>query len=237
MRAIATALRSTTLKAAQKPMMILGRGALRAPDGAAVLAAAWQMAARYRRAAAGLARLQPAAPVRRPGRRAGPRLRAGQAAGRRCWRAASTRCGCWARMASSPSRIAPSHLRDLPGPPRRCDGGAGRRDPARRRLYREGRDLGEHRGARAARAPRDLPARRGAGGLAHHPRLQRGCGQALPYDDTNAIRARLAEASPVFARVGDVVARWLRRPDRAGGRRAEPMRPSCCRSPSTTRRT
>jgi NADH-quinone oxidoreductase subunit G len=29
-------------------------------------------------------------------------------------------------------------------------------------------------------------------------------GKALPYNDTNAIRARLAQSSPVFARVGDV---------------------------------
>ena len=32
-----------------------------------------------------------------------------------------------------------------------------------------------------------------------------GVGKTLPYDDTNAIRARLATVSPVFARVGDVV--------------------------------
>jgi NADH-quinone oxidoreductase subunit G len=31
-----------------------------------------------------------------------------------------------------------------------------------------------------------------------------GVGKALPYDDAAAIRARLAEASPVFARVGEV---------------------------------
>jgi NADH-quinone oxidoreductase subunit G len=31
-----------------------------------------------------------------------------------------------------------------------------------------------------------------------------GVGKALPYNDTNAIRARLAQSSPVFARVGDV---------------------------------
>jgi NADH-quinone oxidoreductase subunit G len=29
-------------------------------------------------------------------------------------------------------------------------------------------------------------------------------GKALPYDDTPAIRARLASVSPVFARVGEV---------------------------------
>jgi NADH-quinone oxidoreductase subunit G len=31
-----------------------------------------------------------------------------------------------------------------------------------------------------------------------------GVGKALSYDDTHAIRARLAQASPVFARVGEV---------------------------------
>jgi NADH-quinone oxidoreductase subunit G len=31
-----------------------------------------------------------------------------------------------------------------------------------------------------------------------------GVGKALPYDETNAIRARLAQSSPVFARVGKV---------------------------------
>ena len=36
---------NAVLRAAQKPMLILGRGALTGPDGAAVLAAAWQVAA------------------------------------------------------------------------------------------------------------------------------------------------------------------------------------------------
>ena len=114
--------------AAKRPMLILGRGALARPDGAAVLAAAWQVAAQNDMLQAGLARLQPAAPVRRPGRRAGPRLPAGtggKALG------AMLAAGCdvlWLLGADEfePARIPAEHLRDLPGPSRR---GRRRRGP------------------------------------------------------------------------------------------------------------
>ena len=65
------------LRDAKKPMIIVGQGALRRPDGAAVLAACWKLAARIRRAGAGVARLQRAAHRRGAGRRARSRLRAG----------------------------------------------------------------------------------------------------------------------------------------------------------------
>ena len=61
--------------------------------------------------------------------------------------------------------------------------GAGRRDPAGRGLYREGRHLRQHRGPGAARPPRRLSAGRGAGGLEDHPRrFSELLGARLPYD-------------------------------------------------------
>jgi NADH-quinone oxidoreductase subunit G len=112
---------------------------------------------------------------------------------------------------------------------------AGGRDPAGCGLHREGRDLGEHRGARAARAPGHPCARRGARGLAHHPRLQRGRRQ-----DAALQTPRSAPRAPGRGEPG---LRAHRRGRRAGcadttgpaATGAPDARPSCCRSRSITR--
>ena len=61
-------------------------------------------------------------------------------------------------------------LRHLSGQPRRPRRAPRRRDPARRRLYREGRDLRQHRRPRADDRARRVPAGRGARGLDDPPR-------------------------------------------------------------------
>ena len=164
-------------------MVIVGQGALARPDGAAVLAASWRLAA-HRRADAGLARVQRAAHGRRPGRGARSRLPAGagrQGAGRRCWAAASICSGCWARTSSTPPHRR-RHVRRLSGPPRRPRRRAGGRDPAGRGLHREERHLCEHRGPRAARlqAPCQPPGEAG--------RIGRSCGRSRRGGQAAALR-------------------------------------------------
>ncbi|CAH0153029.1 NADH-quinone oxidoreductase subunit NuoG [Roseomonas sp. CECT 9278] len=193
-----------TLKAAQKPMIILGRGALQRADGAAVLAAGWQLAA-------DVGALTPDWHgfnlLHLFGGQVGA-LELGFVQGKPL---ADMLAGgvdaLWLLNADGfePSRIAPGTFV----------------------IYQ-----GHHGDAMAARADVILPGaaytekdatwvntegRAQRGRLAIFPpgeakedwRILRayseGVGKTLPYDDTNAIRARLAQASPVFARVGDVV--------------------------------
>jgi NADH-quinone oxidoreductase subunit G len=193
-----------TLKAAQKPMIILGRGALQRADGAAVLAAAWQLAA-------DVGALTPEWHgfnlLHLFGGQVGA-LELGFVQGKPL---ADMLDGgvdaLWLLNADGfePSRIAADTFV----------------------IYQ-----GHHGDAMAARADVILPGaaytekdatwvntegRAQRGRLAIFPpgeakedwRIIRayseGVGKTLPYDDTNAIRARLAQASPVFARVGDVV--------------------------------
>ncbi len=110
------------------------------------------------RAARGLARLQPAAPLRRAGRRARRRVCPGDGAGRDAVRRRGHALPDGRRRLRRGAHPGPD-LRDLPGPPRRRGRRARRRDPARPRLHREGRDVCEHRGPRAVR----LVRRRAAG--------------------------------------------------------------------------
>jgi NADH-quinone oxidoreductase subunit G len=193
-----------TLKAAQKPMIILGRGALQRADGAAVLAAAWQLAA-------DVGALTPEwhgfNMLHLFGGQVGA-LELGFVQGKPL---AEMLAGgvdaLWLLNADGfdPARIAPGTIV----------------------IYQ-----GHHGDAMAARADVILPGaaytekdatwvntegRAQRGRLAIFPpgeakedwRILRayseGVGKALPYDDTGAIRARLASVSPVFARVGDVV--------------------------------
>ena len=209
-------------------MVILGRGALARPDGAAVLAAAWQVAAQRRCAAAGLARLQPAAPVRRPGRRAGPRLRARAGrqdarrdAGRRGRRAVAAR----RRRVRPGARSRPSTFVIYQGHHGDARRGAGRRDPAGRRLHREGRDLRQHRGPRAARpAWRCIRrARRGRTG-GSSARVQRGARPArCPTTPRRSCARGWRQANPVFGR---------RRLRRAAAAPTRPARPAIRRAMS-----
>ena len=193
-----------TLKAAQKPMIILGRGAMQRADGAAVLAAAWQLAA-------GVGALTPDWHgfnlLHLFGGQVGA-LELGFVQGKPLTdMLAGGVDALWLLNADGfePSRIAPSTFV----------------------IYQ-----GHHGDAMAARADVILPGaaytekdatwvntegRAQRGRLAIFPpgeakedwRIIRayseGVGKTLPYDDTSAIRARLAQASPVFARVGDVV--------------------------------
>ena len=92
------------LAAAKKPMIIVGQGALARPDGGAVLAAAWRLAAQVGALTAGLARLQRAA---HGGRRGLARWTWGLCPVRMarapttCWAAASICCGCWVPTGST----------------------------------------------------------------------------------------------------------------------------------------
>jgi NADH-quinone oxidoreductase subunit G len=193
-----------TLKAAQKPMIILGRGALQRADGAAVLAAAWQLAA-------DVGALTPEWHgfnlLHLFGGQVGA-LELGFVQGKPLTdMLAGGVDALWLLNADGfePSRIAADTFV----------------------IYQ-----GHHGDAMAARADVILPGaaytekdatwvntegRAQRGRLAIFPpgeakedwRILRayseGVGKTLPYDDTNAIRARLAQVSPVFARVGDVV--------------------------------
>ena len=153
-------------------MIIVGQGALARPDGGAILAAAWRLAAHVGALIAGLARLQRAA---HRGRRASARwilvlcpARTARRRGR-CWAAASICSGCSAPT-SSTRRASRRDVRRLPGPSRRRRRAAGGRDPARRRLHGKIRHLRQHRGAGATRLHGGLSARRGARGLDDHAR-------------------------------------------------------------------
>ena len=90
-------------------------------------------------------------------------------------------------------------LCDLPGPSRRSRRRPRRRRPAGCRLHREGRHLRQHRGPRAAGAPRGVPARRGARGLGDPAGLSGALGKTLPYDSLAQLRAQLRRRAPTFA--------------------------------------
>jgi NADH-quinone oxidoreductase subunit G len=193
-----------TLRAGQKPMIILGRGALMRADGAAVLAAAWQLAA-------DVGAMTPDWHgfnlLHLFGGQVGA-LELGFVSGKPLSEMlAGGVDALWLLNADGfdPARIAPGTFV----------------------IYQ-----GHHGDAMAARADVILPGaaytekdatwvntegRAQRGRLAIFPpgeakedwRILRayseGVGKTLPYNDAGAIRARLAQASPVFARVGDVL--------------------------------
>lgn len=195
-----------TLKAAQKPMIILGRGALQRPDGAAVLAAAWKLAA-------DVGALTPDWHgfnlLHLFGGQVGA-LELGFLPGQ----------GGKALAAMLGGGVDALWLLNADG-----------FDPARIPTGTFVVYQGHHGDAMAARADVILPGaaytekdatwvntegRAQRGRLAIHPpgeakedwriirAFSEGVGKTLPYNDTAAIRARLAEASPVFARIGEV---------------------------------
>ncbi|MBR0672386.1 NADH-quinone oxidoreductase subunit NuoG [Neoroseomonas soli] len=195
-----------TLKAAQKPMLILGRGALQRPDGAAVLAAAWKIAAET-------GMLKPDWHgfnlLHHFGGQVGA-LELGFVPG-------TNGKGLNAMLTGGVDALWLLN----------ADGFDPARIPAGTFVVYQG----HHGDEMAARADVILPGaaytekdatwvntegRAQRGRLAIFPpgearedwRIIRayseGVGKALPYDDANAIRARLAQASPVFARVGEV---------------------------------
>ncbi len=192
------------LRDAKHPMLVLGQAALARPDGAAVLAAAWRLAASVGALTAdwhGFNVLHTAAARVGaldlgfvPGRN-GKSLTADAGWRRRCAVAARRR-----RVRHRPHRRR--HVRGVPRPSRRRRRGARRRDPAGCRLYRETGHLCEHRGSRAAQPPRRLSARRGTRGLEDPARVQRGGGPHAALRHHRCAARRLEQVNPVFGRVG-----------------------------------
>ena len=166
---------SRSCRAAERPLVIVGQGALSRPDGLAVLSAAAQLArdvgavkdgwngfsvlhtAASRVGALDLGLVPGEWRPERPGHGAGQRGRALQ-----------PRCGR--------DRDRTRRLRDLPGHPWRPRRAPRRRDPAGRDLYREVRNLREHGRPGAARQPRRLRPRRGPRGLGDPARPVRRAG-------------------------------------------------------------
>ena len=225
---------------AKKPMIIVGQAALARPDGAAVLAAAWRLAAIGRRADRRVARLQRAAHRGRARRRAWISASCPAPAAsrwRRCWMAASMCCGCSAPTSSTSARIGANTFVVYQGHHGDAGARARRRDPARRGLHREARHLRQHRRPRAARLARGLSARRGARGLEDPARVQR--------DDRPHAAVRHAGRAARAAGAGEPGVRphrfsaalRLHRPERARRRSGAPCptRRSRRRSPTTTR--
>ena len=199
-----------TLKKAERPMLILGQGALTRADGAAVLHLARKLAE-----AAGLVKegwngfniLHTAAArvgglelgfvpgpggrdiARHPGRCRQGRDRIRLSAGRR--RDRHGEAGQGLRRLSGPSRRRRR-------PPRRCR-------PAGRRLYREGRHLYEHGRPRpaAACAPSSRRARHREDWAVLRA-LSQVLGKPLPYDNLAQLRRQLFEANPRFQRLDSV---------------------------------
>jgi len=197
---------AATLKAAQRPMIILGRGALQRPDGASVLRAAWELADE-------VGALRPDWHgfnlLHLFGGQVGA-LEVGFVGGKPL--AAMLDGGVdalWLLNADGfdPARIAPGtfviyqgHHGDAMA--ERADvvlPGAAYTEKDATWVNTEGR---AQRGYRAIFPP---------GEAKEDWRIIRafseGVGRTLPYDDLFALRSRLAQVSPVFARVGEVVRR------------------------------
>ena len=163
------------LKAAERPMMIVGMGALTRPDGAAVLAQAralaeatgmiadgWNGFNVLHTAAARVGGLDLGFVPGEGGRDTAAICEgAGSGAIRLLYLLGADELG---------SRAARELLRRLPGPPRRFRRAHRRRDPAGRRLYREARHLRQPGRPAAAGLRGDGAARRCQGRLAHPAR-------------------------------------------------------------------
>ena len=224
---------AATLKAAQKPMLILGRGALARADGAAVLASAWRLAAE-----AGM--LKPDWHgfnlLHQFGGQVGA-LELGFLPGQ----------GGKDLSAMLSGGVDALWLLN-------ADGFDPARIPANTFVIYQG----HHGDAMAARADVLLPGaaytekdatwvntegRAQRGYRAIHPpgearedwRIIRayseGVGKTLPYNDLDALRARLASVSPVFARIGEVAASGCA--DKAGPQAAMAMEAAPFRLPIT----
>ena len=160
-----------TLKAAKHPMLILGQGALRRPDGAAILALARAL---RRERWAWCARTGTASTCCTRRRRGSAGSISASCRGRAGAMSRGILAGCETGEIDAvyllgadeiDMRRLGTRLRHLSGPSRRRRRAPRRRRAAGRRLYREGRDLRQHRGPRPARPPRRLPAGRCARGL------------------------------------------------------------------------
>ncbi|GGJ20454.1 NADH-quinone oxidoreductase subunit NuoG [Neoroseomonas lacus] len=195
-----------TLKAAQKPMIILGRGALQRADGAAVLAAAWQLAAET-------GALTPDWHgfnlLHLFGGQVGA-LELGFVPGQGGKDVATMLAGgvdaLWLLNADGfdPARIAAGTFVIYQG--HHGDAMAGRADvilPGAAYTEKDATWVNTE-----GRAQRGRLAIFPPGEAKEDWRIIRayseGVGKTLSYDDMHAIRARLAATSPVFARVGEV---------------------------------
>ncbi len=195
-----------TLKAAQKPMIILGRGALQRPDGAAVLAAAWALAAET-------GALTPEWHgfnlLHLFGGQVGA-LELGFVPGADGKDLATMLAGgvdaLWLLNADGfdPARIAAGIFVIYQG--HHGDEMASRADvilPGAAYTEKDATWVNTE-----GRAQRGRLAIFPPGEAKEDWRIIRafseGVGRTLPYDDLGAVRARLAQASPVFARVGEV---------------------------------
>ncbi len=195
-----------TLKAAEKPMLILGRGALQRPDGAAVLAAAWKIAAETGMLTAGwngfnllhlfggqVGALELGFVPGQGGKDLDAMLSGGVDA-------------LWLLNADGfdPSRIAAGTFVIYQG--HHGDAMAGRADvilPGAAYTEKDATWVNTE-----GRAQRGRLAIFPPGEAKEDWRIIRafseGVGKALPYADDRAIRTRLAQISPAFARVGEV---------------------------------
>ena len=194
------------LKAAQKPMIILGRGALQRQDGATVLAAAWKLAAEcgaltpdwhgfnlLHLFGGQVGALELGFVPGKGGKGLDAMLAGGVDA-------------LWLLNADGfdPARIPAGTFVVYQG--HHGDAMAGRADvvlPGAAYTEKDATWVNTE-----GRAQRGRLAVFPPGEAKEDWRIIRafseGAGKALPYDDANAIRARLAQASPVFARVGEV---------------------------------
>jgi len=197
-----------TLKAAQKPMLILGRGAIARADGAAVLAAAWRLAAE-----AGM--LKPDWHgfnlLHHFGGQVGA-LELGFLPGQGGKDLAAMLGGgvdaLWLLNADGfdPARIPDSTFVIYQG--HHGDAMAARADvllPGAAYTEKDATWVNTE-----GRAQRSYRAIHPPGEAREDWRIIRafseGVGKTLPYNDLDALRARLARVSPVFARIGEVAA-------------------------------
>ena len=224
---------AATLKAAQKPMLILGRGALARADGAAVLASAWRLAAE-----AGMLKpdwhgfnmlhhfggqvgaLELGFLPGQGGKDLGAMLAGGVDA-------------LWLLNADGfdPSRIPASTFVIYQG--HHGDAMAARADvllPGA--AYTEKDATWVNTEGRAQRSHRAIHP---PGEAREDWRIIRafseGVGKTLPYNDLDALRARLASVSPVFARIGEVAASGCA--DMAGPQAGMAMEAAAFRLPIT----
>ena len=176
------------LQAAKKPMIIVGQGALRRPDGAAVLAAAWALAA----AVGALTRIGTAStccipPPPASARSTSASSRAGrQGASRQMMGGGVDLLWLLAADEFDTAAIGPNTFVVYQGPSRRPRRRPRRRHPARRRLHREERHLGQHRGTGAARFLAVPPPGEAREDWAILRAFSAVIGKPLPYDDLDA---------------------------------------------------
>ena len=222
-----------TLKAAQKPMLILGRGAIARADGAAVLASAWRLAAE-----AGM--LKPDWHgfnlLHQFGGQVGA-LELGFLPGQGGKGLTAMLSGgvdaLWLLNADGfdPSRIPASTFVIYQG--HHGDAMAARADvllPGAAYTEKDATWVNTE-----GRAQRSYRAIHPPGEAREDWRIIRafseGVGKTLPYNDLDALRARMASASPVFARIGEVAASSCA--DMAGPQAATAMEAAAFRLPIT----